>query len=112
MEFALQPHLYRNVPVIFWPWVFWQLLQIMRWAEWFGRDVTVAVAATGHVYVTRMSDDPEAPRAWAPDAPTLSPWARMANSCCAVQAWPPHAGRTQPKPIAPPTPAPAINDSS
>ncbi len=65
MDFALQPHLYRNVPVIYWPWLFWQLWRIALWGELTGRDVMVAVDRYGRVYVRHIGDDPGV---WTPSA--------------------------------------------
>ncbi len=59
MDFALQPHLYANVPVIYWPWLFWQLWRIALWGELTGRDVMITVDRAGRVYVTRIGDDPD-----------------------------------------------------
>ncbi len=58
MDFALQPHLYRHVPVLYWPWVFWQLWRIALWGELTGRDVLVTVDETGRVHIRHVSDDP------------------------------------------------------
>ncbi len=66
MEYALQPHLYRNVPVYLWPWLFWQLFAIALWVEQTGRDVMLAVARNGRVHIRHISQDPDAPSAWSP----------------------------------------------
>ncbi len=58
MDFALQPHLYANVPVLYWPWVFWQLWRIALWGELTGRDVLVTVDRYGRVHIRHVSDDP------------------------------------------------------
>ncbi len=65
MDFALQPLLYKDVPMIYWPFVFWQLWRIALWGEQTGRDVMVAVAKTGRVHVTGTGDDPNR---WTPSA--------------------------------------------
>ncbi len=67
MTYALQPHLYKNVPVYLWPWVWWQLFQIERWMKWTGRAVLGGVARDGKVYVLHWGDDPDAQRAWSPE---------------------------------------------
>ena len=58
MDYALQPHLYKNVPVYLWPWVWWQLFQIERWIKETGRMVLGGVARDGKVYVLHVADDP------------------------------------------------------
>ncbi len=65
MDFALQPHLYKTVPVICWPWLFWQLWRIALWGKLTGRDVMVAVDKTGQVCVTQIGGDPTR---WTPSA--------------------------------------------
>ncbi len=67
MDYALQPHLYKNVPVYLWPWVWWQLFQIERWIKATGRMVLGGVARDGKVYVLHVADDPEAPKPWSPE---------------------------------------------
>ena len=66
MDYALQPHLYRNVPVYLWPWVWWQLFQIERWIKATGRMVLGGVARDGKVYVLHVADDPNDPKPWSP----------------------------------------------
>jgi len=66
MDYALQLHLYRNVPVYLWPWVWWQLFQIERWIKETGRMVLGGVARDGKVYVLHVADDPNAPNSWSP----------------------------------------------
>ena len=66
MDYALQPHLYKNVPVYLWPWVWWQLFQIERWIKATGRMVLGGVARDGKVYVLHVADDPNAPNSWSP----------------------------------------------
>ncbi len=65
MEYALQPHLYKNVPVHLWPWLFWQLFAIALWVEQTGRDVMLAVARNGRVHIRHISEDPDT-RSWSP----------------------------------------------
>jgi len=67
MDYALQPHLYRNVPVYLWPWVWWQLFQIERWIKATGRMVLGGVARDGKVYVLHVADDPNERKPWSPD---------------------------------------------
>ncbi len=66
MEYALQPHLYRNVPVYLWPWLFWQLFAIALWVEQTGRDVMLAVDKNGRVHIRHIAEDPNEPHAWSP----------------------------------------------
>ncbi len=66
MDYALQPHLYRNVPVYLWPWVWWQLFQIERWIKETGRMVLGGVARDGKVYVLHVADDPSERKPWSP----------------------------------------------
>ncbi len=66
MDYALQPHLYKNVPVYLWPWVWWQLFQIECWIKQTGRMVLGGVARDGKVYVLHVADDPNAPKPWSP----------------------------------------------
>ena len=66
MDYALQPHLYKNVPVYLWPWVWWQLFQIERWIKETGRMVLGGVARDGKVYVLHVADDPSDPKPWSP----------------------------------------------
>jgi len=63
MNYALQPHLYRNVPVYYWPFLFWQLLRIALWVEASGHDVMLAVDTNGRVHVRHVSGDPSL---WSP----------------------------------------------
>ena len=77
MDYALQPHLYKNVPVYLWPWVWWQLFQIERWIKETGRMVLGGVARDGKVYVLHVADDPSERKQWSPSAPTLTPWNRV-----------------------------------
>ncbi len=77
MDYALQPHLYRNVPVYLWPWVWWQLFQIERWIKETGRMVLGGVARDDKVYVLHVADDPNERKPWSPSAPTFSPWNRI-----------------------------------
>ncbi len=81
MDYALQPHLYKNVPVYLWPWVWWQLFQIERWIKETGRMVLGGVARDGKVYVLHVADDPNAPKPWSPRAPTPTPWNRIPDNC-------------------------------
>jgi len=67
MDYALQPHLYRNVPVYLWPWVWWQLFQIERWIKETGRMVLGGVTRDGKVYVLHVADDPSEQKPWSPD---------------------------------------------
>ncbi len=67
MDYALQPHLYKNVPVYLWPWVWWQLFQIERWIKATGRMVLGGVARDGKVYVLHVADDPSETKPWSPD---------------------------------------------
>jgi len=66
MDYALQPHLYKNVPVYLWPWVWWQLFQIERWNKETGRMVLGGVARDGKVYVLHVADDPDERKPWSP----------------------------------------------
>jgi len=66
MDYALQPHLYKNVPVYLWPWVWWQLFQIERWIKETGRMVLGGVARDGKVYVLHVADDPNERKPWSP----------------------------------------------
>ncbi len=67
MDYALQPHLYKNVPVYLWPWVWWQLFQIERWIKLTGRMVLGGVARDGKVYVLHVADDPNEIKPWSPE---------------------------------------------
>ncbi len=66
MDYALQPHLYKNVPVYLWPWVWWQLFQIECWIKETGRMVLGGVARDGKVYVLHVADDPNEAKPWSP----------------------------------------------
>ncbi len=66
MDYALQPHLYKNVPVYLWPWVWWQLFQIECWIKQTGRMVLGGVARDGKVYVLHVADDPNERKPWSP----------------------------------------------
>jgi len=77
MDYALQPQLYKNVPVYLWPWVWWQLFQIERWIKETGRMVLGGVARDGKVYVLHVADDPSERKPWSPNKPDLSPWNRV-----------------------------------
>ena len=94
------------------------------------------VARDGKVYVLHVADDPSEPKPWSPDKPVLSTWNRVPSerrdlvrlvtgiafdpTCHGDQLalamrlleWPALVGCNEPMRIAPPTPAPAINDSS
>ena len=63
MDFAFQPHLYRAVPVLLWPCLFWRLWRIALWIRATGRDVMIGVDRYGRVYITHLGDDPSR---WAP----------------------------------------------
>ena len=65
MDFALQPHLYRHVPVLYWPFLFWQLWRIALWGEATGRDLMIGVDRSGRVHITAIGDDPAH---WSPNA--------------------------------------------
>ena len=68
MRLCTDPSYYEGVPVLFWPWVFWQLLQIDLWVEQTGRAVYGAVCRrTGRVYVDFWEDDPNAEKPWTPE---------------------------------------------
>ena len=140
MDYALQPHLYKNVPVYLWPWVWWQLFQIERWIKETGRMVLGGVARDGKVYVLHVADDPNEPKPWSPSKPKLSPWNRAPGTpvgerrdlvrlvtgiafdptrfgdqlalAMRLLEWPALVGGNTLSRIAPPVPAPAINDSS
>ena len=75
MRLCLRTDLYVGVPVYFWPWVFWQLLQLDLWVEQTGRSVLGAVCKrTGEVFITFTGDDPEEVRPWrAEDMQALLP---------------------------------------
>ena len=77
MDYALQPHLYKNVPVYLWPWVWWQLFQIERWIKATGRMVLGGVARNGKVYVLHVADDPNEAKPWSPSKQIVSPWNRI-----------------------------------
>ena len=77
MDYALQPHLYKNVSVYLWPWVWWQLFQIERWIKATGRMVLGGVARDGKVYVLHVADDPNASKPWSPRKSKLTPWNRV-----------------------------------
>ena len=66
MDYALQPHLYKNVPIYLWPWVWWQLFQIERWIKATGRMVLGGVARDGKVYILHVADDPNEIKPWSP----------------------------------------------
>ena len=136
MDYALQPHLYKNVPVYLWPWVWWQLFQIERWIKETGRMVLGGVARDGKVYVLHVADDPNERKPWSPSAPIISPWNRIPGErrdlarlvtgtafdptrfgdqlmlAMRLLEWPALVGCNEPTRIAPPTPLPAIQDSS
>ena len=58
MRLCLRTDLYVGVPVYFWPWVFWQLLQLDLWVEQTGRSVLGAVCKrTGEVFITFTADE-------------------------------------------------------
>ena len=80
MDYALQPHLYKNVPVYLWPWVWWQLFQIERWIKETGRMVLGGVAHDGKVYVLHVADDPDDLKLWLPGTPTPTPWNRAPDN--------------------------------
>ena len=84
MDYALQPHLYKNVPVYLWPWVWWQLFQIERWIKETGRMVLGGVARDGKVYVLHVADDPNVTRNRGRPA--------SQNSCPLGTAFPANAG--------------------
>ncbi|MEO0550236.1 MAG: hypothetical protein AAFZ91_09960, partial [Pseudomonadota bacterium] len=54
----------RHVPVIYWPWVWWQLLGIRNWCGLQQREVLWEVDPDGKVWVTYVSDDPRDLVAW------------------------------------------------
>ena len=128
MDYALQPHLYRNVTVYLWPWVWWQLFQIERWIKETGRMVLGGVTRDGKVYVLHVADDPNERKPWSPSAPKPTPWnlmrlvtgiafdpTRFGDQLVLAMRlleWPALVGDNTPLRIAPPVPAPAINDSS
>ena len=139
MDYALQPHLYKNVPVYLWPWVWWQLFQIERWIKATGRMVLGGVARDGKVYVLQVADDPNEIKPWSHSAPTPTPWNRIPDNrrdlarlvtgiafdptrhgdqlalAMRLLEWPlmsTFVGCNERLRIAPPVPAPAINNSS
>jgi len=63
MDFVFQPHLYRAVPVLLWPCLFWRLWRIALWSRATGRDVMIGVDCYGRVHITHLGDDPAR---WAP----------------------------------------------
>ena len=68
MRVCTEPSYYDGVPVLLWPWVFWQLLQIDLWVEDTGRAVYGAVCRrTGRVYVDFWEDDPSEEQSWTPE---------------------------------------------
>ena len=67
MDYALQPHLYRNVPAYLWPCVWWQLFQIERWIKATGRMVLGGVARDGKVYILHVADDSNERKPWSPE---------------------------------------------
>ena len=114
----------------------WELFQIERWIKETGRMVLGGVARNGKVYVLHVADDPNDPKPWSPGAPKSSPWNRTPDNrrdlarlvmgiafdptrfgnqlmlAMRLLEWPALVGCNTPTRIAPPTPAPAINDSS
>jgi len=54
----------QHVPVIFWPWVMWQLFGIRRWCRENRREVLWEIETSGKVWVTYVSDDPCDLTAW------------------------------------------------
>ena len=62
VRFTLQA--VRRVPVIYWPWVWWQLFWLRSWCEATGRDVLWDIEESGKVWVTFISDDKADLAAW------------------------------------------------
>ena len=58
-------HLYRAVPVLVWPWLWWQLFRLRLWVAATGRDVLCGVDRWGNLHVHLVGDDPAR---WAPSA--------------------------------------------
>ena len=51
-------HLYQVVPVLFWPWLWWQLFRLRLWVAATGRDVLCGVDRWGNLHVHLVGDDP------------------------------------------------------
>ena len=51
-------HLYQAVPVLVWPWLWWQLFRLRLWVAATGRDVLCGVDRWGNLRVHLVGDDP------------------------------------------------------
>ena len=51
-------HLYQAVPVLVWPWLWWQLFRLRLWVAATGRDVLCGVDCWGNLRVHLVGDDP------------------------------------------------------
>ncbi len=64
MEIRFNPADYGHVPVLYWPWIWWQLFWLRGWCETTGRGVIYTIETSGHVSVHLVSDDRHDLRAW------------------------------------------------
>lgn len=64
MSITLNPDNYRHVPVLYWPWVFVQLLRLEAWIHHHQREVIYRVFATGRVAIWYVGDDSADLQAW------------------------------------------------
>ena len=73
--------LYAHVHILFWPWLWWQLLRLDAWIAVTGRSVLFSVDRCGNLYWRHIADDPDAPRPWAPSPPQHLPWNPYPTAC-------------------------------
>ncbi|GAB5459675.1 MAG: hypothetical protein Hens3KO_27050 [Henriciella sp.] len=64
MEISFNSRHYAHVPVLYWPWIWWQLFWLRNWAEAVRRDVLYEIGENGRVYVRLISDDKADLRSW------------------------------------------------
>ena len=64
MDLTFNPRAYAHVPLLYWPWIWWQLFWLRGWSEAARREVLFEIDARGKVHVILISDGKDDLRAW------------------------------------------------
>lgn len=94
MDLTFNPRAYVHVPIIYWPWIWWQLLWLKGWSEAARREVIFEIAFNGKVHVLLLSDHKRDLRAWLNTQKTIyrDHWTPMHDASgeahlCAIHYW-------------------------
>ena len=58
MIYQRHPHLFARCWPIFWPWLWWQLVELEAWVEHEQRDLIIGVSWYGRIMILALGDPP------------------------------------------------------